>query len=43
MLSNWMRTIIKLTVNNDGGDVETGGEKRGAAGAYIDTPILGIG
>ena len=28
----------KLTENNDGGDVETGGEKCGAAGAYIDTP-----
>ena len=32
-----MRQIIKLTVNNDG-DVETGGEKCGAAGAYIDAP-----
>ena len=28
----------KLTEHNDGGDVETGGEKCGAAGAYIDTP-----
>jgi hypothetical protein len=37
MLDNWMRTIIKLTVNYDG-DVEAGGEKGGAAGAYIDTP-----
>ena len=36
MLNNWMRTIIKLAVNNDG-DVETGGEQCGAAGAYIDT------
>ena len=37
MLNNWMRTIIKAVANNDG-DVETGGEKCGAAGAYIDTP-----
>jgi hypothetical protein len=32
MLNDWMRTTIKATMNNDG-DVETGGEKCGAAGA----------
>jgi hypothetical protein len=43
MLSNWVRAIIKAVVKNDG-DVETGGERCGAAGAYIDPPpILGIG
>jgi len=37
MLNSWVRTIIKAVVRNDG-DVETGGEKCGAAGAYIDIP-----